>query len=139
MKILELLTPRRLTGNFGERAAARYLSRHGYRILERNYVAPHAEIDLIAKTKDTVVFVEVKTRREGHGHPAEPRPASAVTREKQQRLIQAAKSYIRHTKREGRLRFDIVEVILENTEKPKVKSITHLPSAFTGDTAYRHK
>lgn len=139
MKILELLTPRRLTGNFGERAAAKYLRRHGYRILERNYVAPHAEIDLIAERRGTIVFAEVKTRREGHAHPAEPRPASAVTPQKQRKLIGAAQSYIRHAKKEGRLRFDVIEVMLADTEKPRLKQITHLPAAFTYDTAYRHQ
>ncbi len=136
MKILELLTPRRITGNFGEKQAAKYLRRHGYRILERNYVAKDAEIDLIAKTEETTVFVEVKTRREGHSHPCEPRPASAVTPEKQRKLIAAARAYVRRARPDTRLRFDVVEVILTDTKKPKVKEIRHLISAFNQNTAY---
>lgn len=137
MKILELLTPRRITGNYGERQAAKYLRRRGYRILKRNYVAEGAEIDLVAEASKTTVFVEVKTRREGHAHPREPRPASAVTPEKQRKLIAAARAYARRAQRESRLRFDIIEVILLDREKPKVKEIRHLISAFNQNTAYQ--
>lgn len=137
MKILELLTPKRITGNYGEKQAAKYLRRRGYRILKRNYVAAGAETDLVARQKDTTVFVEVKTRRIGHAHPCEPRPASAVTQEKQRKLIASARAFLRQERTEGRVRFDIVEVLLEDHEKPKVKEIRHLISAFTADTAYR--
>lgn len=137
MKILELLTPKRITGNYGERQAANYLRRHGYRIKKRNYVAAGAEIDLIAKDKNTTVFVEVKTRREGHENPREARPASAVTPEKQRKIIAVARAYMRREHEETRMRFDIVEVILFDRSTPKVKEIRHLISAFSSDTAYR--
>ena len=51
MNILKVLTPERRIGNLGERVAARHLRRKGYRILERNYTAAGAEIDIIAKKK----------------------------------------------------------------------------------------
>ena len=54
---------RKLLGRTGEDRAADHLAGRGFRILERNYSAPYGEIDLIALDGDTVVFVEVKTRR----------------------------------------------------------------------------
>ena len=52
------------TGNAGEDLACRYLEKNGYEILERNkHYSRFCEIDIIAKHKNTVVFVEVKTRR----------------------------------------------------------------------------
>ena len=50
-------------GAAGEKAAAKYLRRRGYRIVARNYRCRGGEIDLIALDADTIVFVEVKTRR----------------------------------------------------------------------------
>ena len=60
-------------GKLGEQAAAKYLQRLGYKILERNYrYSRFAEIDIVAKDKDTIVFAEVKTRTgTTFGHPFE--------------------------------------------------------------------
>jgi len=58
------------TGKIGEAMAAAYLEAAGYRIVERNYRCPLGEIDLIALEGDTLVFVEVKSRRsENYGLP----------------------------------------------------------------------
>jgi len=66
LRSLSWLRPRRdrrhALGNRGERVAARYLRRHGHRILVRNYRCPAGEIDLVCSHDDTVVFIEVKTR-----------------------------------------------------------------------------
>src|SRR5438105_3790610 len=76
-------------GREGERLAARYLRKHGYKILYRNFRAPHGgEADLVCRDKEseTLVFVEVKTRGgTGYGTPAE-----AVTADKQQLIIRGA-------------------------------------------------
>ena len=137
MKILEVLTKRRQIGNVGERAAAKHLSRHGYKILEKNYVTLGYETDIIAKNKDTVVFVEVKTRTVGKSSPKEPRPASAVTPEKQRKLISCAKSYMASNYTlKGRIRFDVIEVMLD--EDGRVHSINHLEAAFNYNTAYKN-
>lgn len=59
-------------GNIGEEAAADYLCKEGYVILERNYRRSIGEIDIIANNKETLVFVEVKTRSNTrYGFPAE--------------------------------------------------------------------
>ncbi len=134
MKILELLTPKRLLGNRGERAAVKYLKRQGYVILERGYVSGKSEIDIIASTEDTVVFVEVKTRSAKSRSPKEPRPASAVNREKQRKIISAAVRYKKDVN--FRMRFDVIEVIAATNEKgKKIFEITHIISAFDGNTA----
>ena len=134
MNILKILTTRRITGNIGEDAAARYLRRAGYKILKRNYVAPEGEIDIICYKNNTFVFVEVKTRTEGHESPLEPRPASSVTPEKQQKIIKAASYFRVGERREGRMRFDVVEVIL--SEAKRVLKINHLINTFDKNTAY---
>ena len=64
--------PRRQLGDHGEDLAAAALKKQGYKILERNYVTPLGEIDLIARQGKTVVFVEVKTRKSDRfGSPQE--------------------------------------------------------------------
>ena len=135
MKILEILTEKRKTGNIGERAAARFLKRNGYKIIERNYADSQNEIDIIAENKEYTVFVEVKSRTVGHRSPKEPRPASAVNPEKQRKIISAAKYYTAFNREHKKLRFDIIEVYLTDEKKKKVKEILHLKAAFNYDTA----
>ena len=57
-----MITKKREIGNFGEDAAVKYLKKKHYKILERNYTAGKLELDIIAKTKREIVFIEVKTR-----------------------------------------------------------------------------
>ena len=127
MKILEILTPKRLLGNLGEDSAAKFLRKNGYRVLERNYVDEGYEVDIIARRQDILAFVEVKSRTIGHENPREPRPASAVTPEKQRRIIRAAKAYVAHHPTDKKIRFDIVEVFLIGGQRPIIR---HHRSAF---------
>lgn len=137
MNILKILTPKRIVGNFGEKAAARMLRRKGYRILEQNYIAKNAEIDIIASKKDVTVFVEVKTRSIENVGGIEARPASSVTPEKQRKIIKAAGRYTSHHTVKTRLRFDVIEVYIERVkDKPRVKEIKHLEGAFDLNSAY---
>jgi putative endonuclease len=112
----------RLLGDRGERMAARFLRRQGMRILMRGYTAHHGEIDLIARDGDTLVFVEVKTRRQGV-------PAEAVTPEKQRRITLAALHFLReHGLLEQRCRFDIVAIDWpDDRREPR---IDHIRNAF---------
>ena len=87
MNILKILTERRKIGNFGEKAAISFLKKRGYKILAVNQVEKDCEIDVIAKNREFIIFTEVKTRRSGIYNPSEPRAASAVTAEKQQKII----------------------------------------------------
>jgi putative endonuclease len=113
---------RRLLGQRGEREAARWLRRQGLRILVRGYRTPRGEIDLIARDGDTVVFIEVKTRREGE-------PAEAVTPEKQRRLSLAARQFIkRHGLLDERSRFDVVALVWPDASR--TPTIEHIRYAF---------
>ncbi len=101
----------RSVGNRGEDIAVKYLKKNGYKILQRNYVAPHGEIDIIAKDGVYTVFLEVKRRTSfSFGLPRE-----AVTPEKQQTIAMCAKLYLAQKKMYGTpVRFDVVEVYDEN-------------------------
>ena len=98
-------------GKQGERVAARYLGRHGYKILDRNVHLSHQEIDIVAANKQYIVFVEVKTRVK---HPSQAdylsSPAAAVTYQKQAYLLKAASEYLRRTNYALQPRMDVIEV-----------------------------
>ena len=81
---------KKLLGISGEQLTAKHLKRLGYKILERNYVTPFGEADIVALYKETVVFVEVKTRSNlKYGLPSE-----AVNYKKQQKYINIANYYL---------------------------------------------
>ena len=140
MNIFKALTEKRRIGNLGERAAARYLRLHGYRIVKTNYTAADAEVDIIAKGRGTLAFIEVKTRNIKSLGRFEARPASALTPEKQRKIIKAARCFLARYSDECRIRFDVIEVYLEDSKRgTKVKEIKHLTDAFNKNTAYsRH-
>ncbi len=103
-----MITAKRLFGNVGERIAARYLKRHGYKIIEKNYaVHGMGEIDIIAKGKcDEIVFVEVKRRKRDDFAP----PSQNVDYNKRKRLTKTAKKYIATHKINALTRFDVIEI-----------------------------
>ena len=86
----------------------RYLTRRGYRLVERNYRTRRGEIDLIVRQRDTLVFVEVKLRRSlNFGDPLE-----AVTPHKQHTLRRLAEHYLADRKPDfDTLRFDVVGIL----------------------------
>ena len=109
-------TAKMALGERGEKFAARYLRRHGYKILVRRFKSRAGEIDLVCRHKDWLVFVEVKTRKsDNYGAPSE-----AVTREKQKHMSKVALEYLRLLDNpQIHWRFDIVEVIMqEDARKP---------------------
>jgi putative endonuclease len=112
----------RLLGDRGERAAAQYLHSRGFRILLRGYRTRFGEIDLIARDGNTLVFIEVKSRRRGT-------PAEAVTLEKQRRLTLAALHFLkRYQLLEQASRFDVVAIVWPDDKTPP--EIEHIPNAF---------
>jgi len=98
-------------GRVGEDLAHRYLRRHGCTVVARNYRTPSGsgEIDLVAWERETLVFVEVKTRASAEFGT----PDRAVDREKEERLRRAARDYARRAEVEWqKTRFDIVSIVL---------------------------
>ena len=121
-------------GRLGEKQAARFLKKSGLKIVEQNLHVSHNEIDIIAKDRKTrtLVFVEVKTRSVGDDlYSPFGTPASAVTKQKQKRTIEAARAYIASSKRwhDFNIRFDVVEVYL-NKENFEIIKINHIENAF---------
>ena len=108
-------------GERGERQAARYLRRQGYKILFMRHRQRYGEFDVLAVEGKTIVFVEVKTRRsEDQGRPAE-----AVDTHRQARLTRAALAFLKsHHLLEYASRFDVVEVIWpDNRRRPTIRQI----------------
>ena len=140
MNILKILTEARKTGNFGERAAARYLKKNGYRIVRKNYTAADAEIDIIARKGQMLSFVEVKARNINNVGGIESRPAASVTPEKQRKIIKCASCFLARYPEKPRISFDVIEVYLENCKSGvKVNEIKHIQNAFDKNTAYRRR
>jgi putative endonuclease len=119
-------TPRLELGERGEDAAARFLRRHGYKILVRRFKSRAGEVDIICRHKDWLVFVEVKTRKsDNYGTPSE-----AVTREKQRHMSRVALDYLRLLDNpQVHWRFDIVEVLMQDGAK-KPDDIRLIQNAF---------
>ena len=123
---------RQQTGLWGERQAERYLRRSGYRILGRRVrVGRRDEIDLLMRTRDTLIFVEVKTRRD----ETFARAAAAVDRHKRHVLSRAAVRYLQRLRRKPPyIRFDVVEVVGKpDGGKPLIR---HLENVFPLDSCY---
>jgi putative endonuclease len=107
------------SGEKGEAIAVRQLKKNGYKILETNYLTKVGEIDIIAKDKDTIVFVEVKARRSVNFGS----PKGAVTSQKQKKISLVALYYLKASNQiTAKARFDVVAVSL-NRDKPRVEII----------------
>lgn len=102
-----MLNIRQKFGKFGEDLAVRFLKNQGYKIICKNFQCRFGEIDIIARDKDTVVFIEVKSRRTAtFGHPK-----FAVTKAKQEKISKTALHYLKMTDQSDcRARFDVVTV-----------------------------
>lgn len=120
------------TGLWGEKQAETYLKQLGFKIIGRRVrVGKKDELDMLARDGDTLVFIEVKTRRnEDFG-----RAVSAVDRKKRFRMSRAAVRYMKTLrKKPDFFRFDVVEVI--GQKDSGVKDIHHIPNAFTLHRTY---
>jgi putative endonuclease len=103
----------------GENLACRFLRKNGYKVLHRNFRGrTGGEIDIVCRDRDTLVFVEVKTRtREDFG-----RPFDAVDRDKQKRIARGGLAWLRLLGDPDILfRFDVVEVILPENAEPRIE------------------
>lgn len=93
-------------GDLGEQAAADWLRRNGFLIMERNWRYGRYEIDIIASRWDTIHFVEVKTRHAG----SLTSPEDAITDDKMRALRKAAAAYLARHRSTMELQFDLIAV-----------------------------
>lgn len=110
-------------GRQGEQMAEQFLCARGYEIIVRNYRCTYGEVDLVARDRDTLVFVEVRTQSgSSFGGPLE-----SVTRRKQRQIAKAALHYVvRHRVENQALRFDVIGISWD-TSAPQ---IVHVKGAF---------
>src|SRR5687768_14780046 len=94
------------TGNLGEDIAAEFLKKKGFEIVTRNYRFKKAEIDIIVKKENWLLFIEVKTRSSN----AFGEPEEFVDEFKAHRIFEAAEEYIFSTDWKGHIRFDVISV-----------------------------
>lgn len=98
------------TGRKGEAIAKKYLEEKGYKIIEQNYKTKYSEIDLVARQKNELVFVEVRTKiGENFGSPEE-----TIDRKKLRKLWNNATAYAARTKWKGSCRIDAVCIVLKD-------------------------
>ena len=112
-------------GQWGEEIAAAYLQQKGYTIVERDWKSGHRDVDIIALNEkgDTLVFVEVKTRR----NTIFTDPIDAVNYQKIRNLQRAANHYIKYHRIDLEIRFDIITIVGTPVMEP---DISHIEDAF---------
>ncbi len=116
----------KITGDYGEDLACKYLQKLGYKILERNYRIRGGEIDIVCKENDTLVFVEAKTR---YSHEF-GLPSESMTFWKIKALLKTAKFYIQKINwGEKEYRLDFISVDFTNSrENPQIELIKNITS-----------
>lgn len=120
-----MTTEKQNTGQLGEDIAVKYLEKHGYRILERNYRKPWGEIDIIAQQNDELIFIEVKTQNQ----ELEWRPEENITRHKKRQLSRIITTYLKANKisENQNWRVDILAIMLDfKTKNAQVEHIKNI-------------
>ena len=118
-------------GKKGEDIACKFLEKNGYQIVERNYRNRAGEIDIIARDKDTIVFVEIKTKISKDF----AQPELSVNPSKQRKIVKTALTYLigKGIKRTG-CRFDVIGI----TGEKEQRKIELIKNAFTTDGRYMY-
>lgn len=115
---------KRVTGSKGEEIACEFISGLGYKIIQRNYQFGHGEIDIIAKDGNTLVFIEVKYRKNLEFGP----PELAITKGKQNQIKKTAAAYLwEKNLTDTDSRVDVIAILYPKDQKPK---INHIINAF---------
>lgn len=115
---------RQILGEQGERQAARYLKKKGYKVVTANYRCKYGEIDLIARDADILIFIEVKTRTSTDFGV----PGAAVDYRKQQQISKVAHHYlITHHNDDVDVRFDVISILSPRGQKTEIE---HISDAF---------
>lgn len=109
-------------GKAGEQLAVDHLEANGFIILDRNWHFSHKEIDIIARDRNDIVVIEVKTRNT----PVRELPEQAINRQKRQFLISAANAYVKYNRISLEVRFDVINVVYHKG----VPEVRHIRNAF---------
>jgi putative endonuclease len=119
---------RKQLGDAGEEIAARELTRRGYTVCKRNWRCPEGELDIVAEQGESLVFVEVRTRRgDRFGTPEE-----SITPAKRAHLIAAAQAYLQaHSLQGCDWRIDVVAV--EMSERGQLERVDVIENAIEGN------
>ncbi|MDP3772445.1 MAG: YraN family protein [bacterium] len=121
---------KRIFGDVGEEIAVSYLTGKGYKIVERNFLRPYGELDIVASKKGSIIFFEVKTRIEQEGSAF--LPEQSVNRKKGHRLRKTSQIYLlEHQYRiDQPWQIDILAITLDKiTKKARIR---HIPNAVMG-------
>jgi putative endonuclease len=110
-------------GRKGEAIAADYITKKGYRILDTNWRHGHKEIDIIARLKDEIVVIEVKTRAENYAEE----PWEAVTPSKIRNIVEVADVWLRINHVDLETRFDVISILIN---KDGSHTLEHFEGAF---------
>lgn len=117
----------KLLGKLGEEKVAKYLKSKGYIILKRNWRDRFGEVDIIAETKENIVFVEVKTRKEG----AMLSGLEAVDEKKMRLIKNEAVMFTKRLNTDSQPRIDVAEVTYCESRDGKYEwKLKYLKSAF---------
>jgi len=117
------MNPSAELGIKGEEIAVAFLKKEGYKILARNWYYDHKEIDIIARDKDVIVIVEVKTREGDYFEE----PWEAVSLKKIRNLVEVAEVWLLQKEIDLETRFDVISIIFSNNT---TYDLTHFPDAF---------
>jgi len=108
-------------GNFGEYLATVYLKNKGYQIIERNFHSKFGEIDIIAKYRENIIFIEVRMRNKSDYYPEE-----TIDRKKIKKIIKTAQVFLyKNGLNKAGVRFDVISI--------KDGNINHIENAFDID------
>lgn len=114
-------------GRIGEEKVAKYLKKHGYIILKRNWRDRYGEIDIIAENDENVVFVEVKTRSEG----AIVSGFEAIDVGKMRRTKNMAQMFVKRLNTDLQPRMDVAEVeAFKNENGEEIWKLNYIKSAY---------
>lgn len=119
-------------GKIGEEMVADFLKSKGYIITAMNYHSKFGEIDIVAESREYVLFVEVKTRKKG----SMTTPAEAVSKNKQKKIVLTAYNFLSKLRINIDYRFDVAEVYYEITKDGELKAdLNYIKNAFTAKAA----
>lgn len=123
-------TQKRKIGDIGEEIAVRYLKKQGYKILDRNFLKKWGELDIMAKNKKGVSFIEVKTLNQKSGQIFFPE--QNVSFKKQKRLIRTAQTYLAQKNYPLDTSWQIDVIAVELNWQTRKANLRHLKNAVWG-------